>query len=438
MTGHRLSFQSSLATTTATALLMLNAGDLLAQDAQPATGQGATARQPVQQPRQAQQGRVWTPPGSPARTKEELAEALAIGVQRLLALQESEAEGGPKSQWPYEGVYRVKGQIPVAYRIGGTALVVMALAQAPGYEEDEARQEAIARAITYICDAKDHPLMSSTDYDAGYDVRAWGYIETIACFCRLRTLNRVPAGQEAAVDAAIKQSIESLQRVEMPETGGWNYARPPGIKTVGAPSGFMTAPALMALFDAKAQGFDVDAGVVSRALGFLEKTRFASGAVVYSGEATARGESAISNATPGAVGRMCSVESALLLAGRSTPAQARAAVDAFIVHWGWLDQRRAQTGTHIGPYAIAPYYFMFAHQAAAQAVELLPKAERAEYRRRINELLFSVRTEDGRWNDRVFERSSGYGTAMAMLAIMQPEIEAARWTLADKADGGVP
>jgi hypothetical protein len=72
---------------------------------------------------------------------------------------------------------------------------------------------------------------------------------------------------------------------------------------------------------------------------------------------------------------------------------------------------------------VAPYDFMFAHRHAAMAVELLPASERAEYRRRINELLLSVRSEDGSWNDRVFASSAGYGTSMALLASMQPNLD---------------
>ncbi len=111
-------------------------------------------------------------------------------------------------------------------------------------------------------------------------------------------------------------------------------------------------------------------------------------------------------------------EVALHQTGRSSAERLRGAVDAFIVHWRWLDERREQPGTHAGPYGIAPYYFYFAHYYAALAVELLPAHERGEYRRRIRELLFSVRREDGSWNDRVFARSANYGTSMAMLAIM--------------------
>jgi hypothetical protein len=71
---------------------------------------------------------------------------------------------------------------------------------------------------------------------------------------------------------------------------------------------------------------------------------------------------------------------------------------------------------------------MFAHFYAAQCVELLPEVERGEYRRRINALLFSVREENGSWNDRVFERSAAYGTAMAISAIMQPALTRSGYT----------
>ena len=115
---------------------------------------------------------------------------------------------------------------------------------------------------------------------------------------------------------------------------------------------------------------------------------------------------------------MLVTETTLLLAGRSSVANVRGAVDAFIVNWDWLNQRRAKPGTHEGPYHIAPYYFYYAHYYAAQAVEMLPKGEQAEYRRRINELLLATRQEDGSWNDRVFPRTANFGTSMAVMAVV--------------------
>ena len=359
----------------------------------------------------------------PPVSQEMLAAAVREGVPLLLSMQEPLAGDGPGVQWAYEGVYRVERQIPVGYRVGGTAIVALALAQAPGLAEDAPRRDAIARAVGYICgEGKDHPLMSAAKFDAGYDVRGWGYIEAVALLSRLKTLGAVPEGMSEAVDAGLRHYVEALIAIEMPETGGWNYARPAGKDVKAAPSSFMTARALQALFEAAAAGEVVPAGVIERGLDFLETTRTTAGSVVYSGSSTPRSDLRSGDATPGAVGRMCSVEATLLLAGRGSVIHARGAVDAFINHWQWLEARRQKTGTHVPPYGVAPYYFMFAHFYAAQCVELLPEVERGEYRRRINALLFSVRDENGSWNDRVFERSAAYGTAMAMSAIMQPAL----------------
>ncbi|MFZ4575806.1 MAG: prenyltransferase/squalene oxidase repeat-containing protein [Phycisphaerales bacterium] len=350
---------------------------------------------------------------------DDLAAAVSSGVGFLLTHQ----EGEPKGEWPYEGVYRVGGKIPIGYRVGNTGICVMAILAAPGQGEDPERAAAITRALQFICAGTQHPLMSEKDYDAGYDVRAWGYIFGMQGMLRAKAAGAVPAELTGPVNDAIAWYCDALQKTEIPEAGGWNYARPSGRAKKAAPSSFMTSCALQALFEAKADGRSIDPAVVDRALAFLEKSKGASGAVQYSGEAGA----GRNDQTPGAVGRMLAVETTLMLAGKGSVQSTRGAVDAFIVHWEWLNKRKAKSGTHEGPYAIAPYYFMFAHRYAAMAVELLPSAERAEYRRRINNLLFSVRAEDGTWNDRVFPRTANYGTAFAMLSILEPKAKPTAW-----------
>jgi len=358
------------------------------------------------------QPEVKIPPNpTPVPVSDELkADAITRGIEVILKLQ----QGKDNAEWPYEGVYRVRGQIPWGYRVGGTAICALALVEAPGYSDDATRKEAVKRACKFICESRAEADLSLETYKESYDVRSWGHLEAVATFSRMKQLSAFPEGMEKDIEDAMSFYLDALHKLEMPKAGGWNYARP------GAPSGFMTSRALQALFEAKAAGYEVDAEVVNRALAFLEKTKASTGAVAYSG--TARGgEPRKSDGVPGATGRMCAVESTLLLAGRGSIANTRAACDAFLVHWAWLNQRRVQTGTHIPPYMVAPYYFMFAHYYAAEAAELLPNAEREEYRRHINELLFSVRNEDGSWNDRVFERSGAYGTAMAMFAVMAPD-----------------
>jgi hypothetical protein len=150
----------------------------------------------------------------------------------------------------------------------------------------------------------------------------------------------------------------------------------------------------------------------------LERSRSPeSGNVAYSSknQNNADGES-----IPGAMGRMTAVEGVFARSARGSDAGIARSVDAFIKHWNELEKRRKKTGTHKAPYGVAPYYFFYAHYHAADTAELLPEPQRTVSRAKINELLFSVQEDNGAWNDRVFDRSANYGTAMAVLSIMKP------------------
>jgi hypothetical protein len=233
---------------------------------------------------------------------------------------------------------------------------------------------------------------------------------------------------EADAEAALRWYLDAMQRTEIPEVGGWNYARQPGIETPCPASPFMTAPCLQVLFEARAQGLAVDDAVVARALAALERCRAGDGNFAYSAQ---RQTKEPSRSMPGAIGRMVCGETVLLRAGRSDAARVRAAVDAFLEHWRQLEVRRKKTGTHVGPYGVAPYYFFFGFWHASDAVESLPEGERGEYRRRLAQLLFAVRDADGTWDDRVFPRTRNFGTAMALLSLQRPSLPApAAWTAA--------
>lgn len=338
--------------------------------------------------------------------------AIARGVEIILTMQ----EGEEKDQWPYEGVYRVRGAIPIGYQVGGTAIAGNALILAPGYEDDHERQEAIRRGATFIVNSIDHKLMSH-HFKARYDVRGWGYAYGLNHLLQLKKLKLVPNGLNDQIEAAIRFFIDGIETTSIPERGGWNYARRAGFDKPGPPSPFMTGSTLQALYEAVAQGYRVNDKVITAGLDALEAARTPIGSFVYSGDRGNRSRAAV----PGATGRMAIAESTLFLAGRSSIDRVRSSVDAFIVHWKWLDARRAKNGTHKPPYGIAPYYFYYAHYYAAQAVELLPENERQEYRNHIKELLFSVQLEDGSWNDRVFPRTANYSTAMAIQALMMSD-----------------
>jgi len=349
----------------------------------------------------------------PAPTQQQMDEALRTAAAEVVAMQSGEGGG----EWPYEGVYRVGGNIPVAYRVGGTSIVGEALLRLPGLEGDAQRQQAIRRATEYVCGAIDEPLLQVETYQGGYDVRAWGACYGARFLLALQRAKATPDGLGEQVRTATEWYLSALQKFEIPEVGGWNYARDAGAETPCAASAFMTPACLQTLFEARALGYAVDASIVERALAALERCRTDDGNFAYSAQQQARKQSRM---IPGAVGRMVSGEMALYLAGRSDTARLQSAVEAFIRFWRELEVRRAKGGTHLPPYGVAPYYFWFAHYHAAQAVEALPEPRRSELRAQLNWLLWQTREADGTWNDRVFRRSAAYGSAMAMMSALMP------------------
>ena len=347
-----------------------------------------------------------------------LPQAIDRGVEILLEMQEaykSTGDGDVASEWPYEGVYRERGEIPPGYRVGGTSICAWALLEAPGWKKDKARREAVERGLEFVLDLLETKRMDS-GFSGGYDVRGWGHAYALNFLLKMREMKRVPKKHAKAVDTKIKWLIQTLVETEI-EAGGWNYARRGG----GKASTFMTAPTLQFLFYAKEQGEDVDEDVLMRGLEQLELARLDTGAYQYSTNPdNVRGTGF--EAVEGSTGRSPVCETTLLLAGRGSVERVRLSLDQFFEHWEWLEQRRRQDRTHIPPFMIAPYYFFFAHFYAAQAIEQLPEKDRAEYRVKLYALFDKVREGSGGWNDRVFPRSENFGTAMTILGLMQPDV----------------
>jgi hypothetical protein len=346
---------------------------------------------------------------SPAPAKPPTADALiAAAVPQLVKMQE---EGG---QWPYEGVYRVDGEIPVGYRVGGTSIVGGALlAAAPG---DPAAAAAIDRALDFVLSPAGlaHELMAPSKVEA-YDVRVWGHAYALEFLCRLRAAKR--CGKRAAdVDAWIPKLVDALA-TERLHGGGWNYD-----STRHVPASFVTAPVAQALLVARGAGVPVPDGLLGSARSALQEARFDGGTFAYSGgilsdaKTGARPDGRAQ--LPGSIARSPICETTLRLLGAGSVDAIRDSIAAFHEHWGELEKRRRKNGTHDGPYGIAPYYCYYGHRYAAQAIQMLPTEEREPERARLLEVILRTRDEDGTWNDRVFPRSRNFGTAMIVLALL--------------------
>ena len=325
-----------------------------------------------------------TPPPPPADLDE--AAVVAECAALLLRLQEDytdpEAKPEARREWPYEGVYRVRGAgntsvIPPGYRVGGTSIVCWALLTTPGYRTNPAAVAAVQRGLDFVLETLvTEPMRPG--FDGTYDVRGWGHTYALWFLLQLRSYAVVPEGKAAVVEEWVRTLVDTLEATEIRPGGGWNYARGAGFDKEGnAASPFMTGPTLLALFEAKRQGIEVDAGVVERALTALEATRIGVGTPEFS-YGYSQGDPR--SGRPGAMGRITSAEVALFVAGRSDTDRLASGIQCFVEHWKELEVRRRQSGTHVAPYGVAPYYVYFSHYHTALAIAQLPAEKRAEWR----------------------------------------------------------
>jgi hypothetical protein len=350
--------------------------------------------------------------------------AVARAVAQLLTMPEGEGD-----QWPYEGVYREdRGQLPVGYRVGGTAIVCLGLLAAPGCRDDEARMAALHKGLRFVLATLDHERMDD-GFVGSYDVRGWGHIYALSMLLHLREARLAPAELEQEVEQKAGRLVRQLCESAIPESGGWNYSRRAGYRSSRNPaSTFMTAPALQVLFHAQGHGFPVDEMVVEQALAALERARSQQGGYGYGAPRRGLGETpddklSMMDKVGSSAARAPLVEATLALAGRGDELRLRQAIGRFFTHWDDLAVRKSQPGTHIPPYGIAPYYFLFGHAYVAQAIEMLPDGDDKDaLRQKLRSFLARSIDYDGTWNDRQFERSAGYGTAMAILALRMPDI----------------
>ncbi len=318
-------------------------------------------------------------------------ELIRSSTSQLIKLQEDDGA------WPYEGVYRVRRKIPVGYRIGGTSIVCTSLLYADQSPEATA---AIERGVKAILKDLENPLMQANVRDA-YDVRVWGHIYALELFCRIKASTRLESIR-SETDKWIPILAETLIAEQISD-GGWNYA---GQRRHAS---FVTAPAVQALLLAKQNGADVPDSVFEKAKKVLIASRTEEGAFQYSGTVGRRAAS-----LPGSIARSAVCELTLILLGDGNLDHLRASITAFYEHWDELEKRRKKTGTHKPPYNIAPYYFYYGHRYLAQAIQVLPEKERTEATRKFARVLLSTKDPDDTWNDRVFDRSKAYGTAMSV------------------------
>jgi probable HAF family extracellular repeat protein len=393
----------------------------------------------------------------PALLAQTVQEMVDRGVSQLLKMQEPEVDSqdhpvGDPNHWEYE--YITGTSRPV----GTTAICAEALLLAPGYAEDQARQEAVERATLY--------LLNGTLGCGGKGDEVF----LLRFLLRLEKLGKVPC---AAVDPpdrlGVKDKILALidvlgcvstRSLPSPENSAPGYPYSGGDNSYSI---FFQAPALLALADARDLGYAVDTTVVHSGLDSLLKSRVCAGknagAYLYQGTTSTLGgtpnllancadppettDTAVENSwscwiatIPGSISRMAAAETSLfrwgippdpqICGGPANPANLHSAIGMFfddkpyrpssaypsLTAYDWLHSQKGR-GAHAPPYNIAEYFFMYALYHNAVAVEALWNGVGASgcpecpgWRTTLVDRLQENREADGTWSERCISGST--------------------------------
>jgi len=326
--------------------------------------------------------------GDPASTErrrkpEEYDAVVKGGIDYLLRQQK------PDGRWT-----NIKGQFDFKEAI--TALAARAL-----YETRDAASEpgadARRKATAYFETWMERKV-------AGQGMNMWPWIVGTHLYARLAM--DVEGDAKAPLLAKIATCVEMLKKAQNKD-GCWTYA--------GAdPSTFSTGGALVALWEAKQAGADIEDAMIERAFKGMAKLKTEKGTYQYS---SIRETDEFDPTDPrGASGRGAPCYLAEFLWKKCDLAQLERALDDFVKYRKHLKAVRKATDWHAGKYANAPYFFFYDYFYAAMATQHLADEKRPGVRTALRDDMLEICEVDGSWLDWHIGGKS-YGTAMAVMIL---------------------
>ncbi|HTF56733.1 MAG TPA: tetratricopeptide repeat protein [Planctomycetota bacterium] len=326
------------------------------------------------------------------RKPEEYPEVVSTAVAYLLREQRK------------DGTWRnVQGQFELRNSI--TMIGLMALSEWDA-QHAEGNRAARDRARTFADAWSDRRTGAE-----GMDI--WEHMFAVFLYSRMLPGTADDAAKKA-IRKRLKRSIRALETVQRPK-GTWSY--------VGmGPSSFTTGGVLVALWEAKQAGIEIDKEVVDRAFEGLFLMKTEQGTYYYSDQSSDMFEGGkdgepTGDANPaGSAGRMAVCYLAEFLWGKCDLAKLTWAMDVFLKNKIRLLKVRKSTDWHAGKYANASYFFFYDYWFASMAMLKIPEKDRGPYLAAIRNDLLETNEVDGSWVDtHLFGKS--YGTAMALMIL---------------------
>jgi hypothetical protein len=328
--------------------------------------------------------------------------AVRGGVRFLEQSQQPEGFWGTGTHTTGFEVYHMIPGSHDAFRVGTTALCIMALREAG---ETKAHDKAVEWLLN-------HGEARRDDGSILYNI--WAHIyatQALAIEMRHNTDPRIAKAAQWHIDQMAKYASYA---------GGWNYYdfdAHTEMDSMGATS-FGTAAGLIAFYEARKSGLDVPQRLLDLSVHRLEEARLPNGVYLY-GVDYKYLPRLPANMGRGAVGRTEPANLALLL-WHSDKVTKSDAIDGLALFWrehATLEMGRKRPEPHQSWYQTSGYYFYFDHYYAAELIAMLHRSSDAQ---KMREVIKSHQEPDGSWWDfPMWDYHKPYGTAFAVLTLLK-------------------
>lgn len=356
------------------------------------------------------------PADSTPLTRAQVQSAIDRGLDYLLGIQNPDGSwgGAHNAVFTFGGGIWSNPESHRAWRIATTGLCVMAILDTG--DSDKARAAA-DHGIDYILQNAEVKRPDSWDL-----MNNWAYIYGLDALAKVYADPRyTDSPRRAEIPRVAQRFIDQLATFQAAD-GGWGYLEldtPKPIRPTGGTS-FTTATAVIALQNAKRQGFAGDPAVVERAVRGVARCKMPSGAYTYSIRAVPDPRRADwIDQIKGSLSRIPVCQVALLMSGQDIPAdEIRTGLDHFFRHHRFLDIALNRPIPHEAYYYNSGYFYLFGHYYVALVIEQLPAEERSKYWPLLQREVIKIQQKDGSmWDYGMHSYHKPYGVAFGLMTL---------------------